>query len=521
MNVEELVLLAKYEYEELQKTSYPNYDIKELEGQYDSKKWLAAMQDINSLTSNGESRYDAVAKTTSGWAHKELQNFLKWMKYYDSGDYLKYKFASLWDEKNPGYFFSFKDKNYSTDFTKPEEPKVDRAVLTENNRKKMLSRLQSLKKILLSKESRELAGPEFDALIEAIYDLEKRISKLQKLSETTYIDLIIREANVLKHKNNTFSSEVLYKFAQINSTEPVSPTQDKKMEQNTTTELPSPNQNITTTLPPPSPPAPPTQMQGVPGNIPGEAPGQVNPGNKVVKPTDNVEGIKGFVNKLQGNIDDNPSEDELYVSDFVVEAQVNDSVPEPISVKEPLNIDPKAPVQKPQLSNTNLDQKIDELFKGITVKDVVVKLEEISQVYKQRELPRQLAIVDMMLSSLNLNSYFEALSEAENRAIESNNYITVRIDEMLSKLRGALDTKDLDLIKKDRPISPEAESVRKNLENQEALDDKKKQVKKDLENQAIMSQIKEEPEITVNENDLNKPEAPKPAAPQQPVPPVK
>lgn len=480
---------------EFNKLAYPSYTISDLEAPYDTSKWTSSMQRIAQLQSSGLSRYEAVSDVTKGWERKELNNFLHWMKYYTSGDYVKYKFASLL-EHAPNYFMSFK-QDTPGDFSvkKPDD--------SESLKRKMISRINSLKKILLTESAREIAGLEYSSMMDLIYDLEKKVHALRKISSSnkTYIDLIIKQANKSKKINNSFGYELFTKFAQVTSNEAVSPTQDAKTEQNAS-EPQKPNQNIQTKLTPPPAPASPVTMSGVPGNIPGEGPGQTDKGSNVVKPTSNVEGIKGFVSKLQNNVEQSVNDsDDLYISEsddgFVIEAQLT----------------------TPQPSSSSVDAAMDAALDNVTIRDVVNKLEQISQIFKQREIPRELSKVDMMLNRLNLSSYFSSLSEALNRSLDSNNYIAIRIDEMLSQLKGSLDTPGIELTKPDKPVSDQAKQVKDNLENEQAMEDRKKQMKKDLENQALESQVKEEPEIIVNEEDLNKP-APVPVAPvnQAPMP---
>ncbi len=496
MTIDQILKEATIEFNKL---AYPSYTISDLESPYDTNKWNASMQRIAQLQSSGLTRYEAVGDVTKGWDRKELNNFLHWMKYYDSGDFVKYKFASL-SGNSPGYFMSFKDNSGAADFSINPVKKPDDS---ESLKRKMISRINSLKKILLSESAREIAGLEYSSMMDLIYDLEKKVHALRKisLSNKTYIDLIYKQANKCKRINNSFGYELFTKFAQVTSNEAVSPTQDSKTDQQSS-EPQNTTQNIQTKLPPPPSPASPVTMSGVPGNIPGEGPGQTDKGNKVVKPTENVEGLKGFVSKLHGNIEDSINDsDDLHIFDednedgFTVEAQ---AIPQ-----QPTQLQPQSSV----------DAAMDAALNNVTIKDVVDKLEQISQIFKQREIPRELSKVDMMLNRLNLSSYFSSLSEALNRALDSNNYIAIRIDEMLSQLKGSLDTPGIDLTKPEKPVSDQARMVKDNLENEQALEDKKKQMKKDIENQALESQIKEEPEITVNENDLNNPATTLPVAP--------
>lgn len=479
MNIEKILNLVENEVKET--FAYPNNTFQNIEAAYDTKKWIKAMSSIKNMENKGVSKFDAVYSSTKGWEKVELDNFLKWMKYYESGDYLKYKYASLWYHgDSPGYFLNIKDNNSAADFSlKVKEEQEEKEEKIEKQRKKILSRIESLEKQLSTKEAKELAGPEFDNLIEVIYDLKKKIRKLEKVADSNkiYSDLFVRKASKCLSENKQFSYELLTKFAQ--------------------------------TLAPAPPPAP-IEPVGNPGNLPGEAPGQVDSGNEPPSnptPSSNISGVKGFINKIKGNDTKDVGKDELYVYDGELLSVAQIVPPEATPQQNELNItekDLKPATPTTETSNKitvhDFDHQIDNLFKNVTIEDVVAKLDELSQIFKRREIPRQLSIVDMMLDSLNLSSYFTSLSEASNRALESNNYISVRIDEILSKLRGAMKTKEIDLLgtQEDQSKDPVVDNVKKNLKNEEEAEKRKKEMRKEIENQALLSE-KKEPEIEIKE----------------------
>ena len=86
----------------------------------------------------------------------------------------------------------------------------------------------------------------------------------------------------------------------------------------------------------------------------------------------------------------------------------------------------------------NLDSKLDATFDSVTMEEIVSRVGRISKYYKVREMPRRLARVDMMFDSKGISSFFPSLSEAQNKALEANNYIATRIDDILSKVRGSM-----------------------------------------------------------------------------------
>lgn len=460
------------------KEAYPNYNYRDPQKFYDLNKWVLAMQKINSMTQNGMDKYSSIDQTTKGWKEKELSDFLNWMKYYESGDFIKYKYASLYNSpNNPGYYLKLnKDKeqtNFQPDFSSTEEIQEEdndsieeHKRQVENTKNKVLSRLRSIDKIIDSEYGRELLGSGYEEFVDLIYSLMKKFKTIKKASKsnTIYNDLIIREANIALRDNNLDLYNFAIKLAQ-------------------------------SVAPPPAQNPPPVNVQGSPGLIPPQPPS--DPANQNPDPTkmnkpNKGGGIKDFVAKLDGDyqdLEDNQSSNDGEI--FVTEAQV--AVSPGIPKKEP------TPVVKEdgdiETSHyTNYDNAIDNLFRNIKIEDVVFKLEQLSNVFKDREIPRQLAIIDMMLSALNLSPMFPGLSESHNKALESNNYILTRIDDILSKLRGAIKTTPMDLeFKPKEPSDQRANKILDNLKEEEILDNKKKQMRKQLENEAI----KETPEIEV------------------------
>jgi len=473
------------------KEAYPNYSYKEPEKQYDLNKWVLTMQKAQSMVNQGMDKYSSIDQVTKGWGTKELNDFLNWMKYYESGDFVKYKFASLYDSPtNPGYYLHIKNNNeFKPDFNKAEsaeetedsesESEEEKQNQVNKVREKVLSRLKSIDKVIDSEYGKELLGSGYDEFVELVYSLMKKFRKLKKASKsmTTYNDLIIREANICLKNKKQEHYEFLLKVAQ--------------------TAAPTPAQNI-----------PPTEPTGSPSLLPSQGPGMVPPPNSTPDlATPKGKGIKDFVNKLKGDLS-SMEEDHQKAEDtiLVTEAQVIPINQAKDGLKKP----------EPPTVKNNYDAAIDNLFANVKIEDVVQKLESLSHIFKEREIPRQLAIVDMMLSALNLSPMFPGLSESHNKALESNNYILTRVDDILSKLRGATKTPLIDLENKDKQVNdPRAKQIKENLQQEEALDNKKKEMRKQLENEAL----KETPEIEITEEPAPQVVQEKPAPAPAPIPP--
>jgi len=577
------------------KKAYPNYDqYMNIPSQHDMKKWMETVQNIYKMEHSGHSRVASIRQATSGWKVTETFDFLNWLRFYEQGAHLKYKMAQLWYENGaPGYFLHVKPDpvkepepqvtGKDIDFAREESSiNAEKRQVIEKQRNKIIGRLDSAEKLLRSPDGQTFAGPELDALMEAIYQLKRKIQMVNKLSTSTrlYEDMIVREANILQRQGFVKAAELLHSTAQANNPPPAG-----------TGALGGIN-----ILPPPvSPDSPSAPLNpGAPGGLPSMGPGmpqnapagtgapEVGPNessptnlkgvSKGPEPTagagpasmapdqSSPDGIQGFLANMDTSKmttqDDKAvaDDDELEVHDaaplevqdedhlMVTEGQaVAGGIDEPITTTPaPVRPDPIVPpvmdepatetplevteddVAQPPASEqgeapsaSDFDAKVDAVFSNITVADVVAKLEDIAKIYKTREVPRQLGVVDMMLDSLGLASYFPALSEAINKSLESNNYISTRLDEILSRLRGAISSgKDIDL-RGGGAEKPEVVGIKKNLTDADEKEKRRKQQRKEMEIAELEGGGKEVPEVEIEE-DLG-PKAP--ARPRPPIPP--
>ena len=72
--------------------SFPNFDENmPMQPTYDLGKWMSCMKNIYIKTHLGASRNDAIEQITQSWDISERRAFLDWMRYYESGDFKKYK----------------------------------------------------------------------------------------------------------------------------------------------------------------------------------------------------------------------------------------------------------------------------------------------------------------------------------------------------------------------------------------------------------------------------------------------
>ena len=505
--------------------SYPNYSEHMATQQtYDLNKWMTAMKDIYIKLHLGASKNESVDQVIHEWNPMEKREFLTWLKYYESGDHLKYKRAQhsyyvnddinyfLPNPKSPAVPSPIRNMNehitnipqeaeHVAQQRKNELSKEEKIKIIEDQRRKILGRLNSAEKLLSSQQGQVFAGPDFERLLSAIYELKKQIQTVNKmsLSAQTIVDLIIRQANILKLQGHDSASGFMIKFAQN------TPGDFSMNLGDTPAGGSQPQGGGSLDNPPPDL----TQPPGGPG-----ASTEITDDSAVGKFIENLEDFGITTEEDEDSDDKNVVKDEVIIdddvmldqevvpedNDLVVHAQAFPDAPaagpkspdlvpgpepaQPVKPAENLEVDSPAPDpetaggigitpdQAREVPNTtplknDFDALIDSAFSNLTIADVVKKLEEINKIFRNREIGRQLAIVDVMLDHLGLAPYFPTLAEATNKQLEANQYCLTRIEDILSKLRGTMETAKIDLTNENQKLSPESEGVKNNLEQEE------------------------------------------------------
>ena len=437
----------------------------------------------------------------------------------------------------------------------------------EEIRAKWLSRLDSAERIARTQEAHMLAGNELNAILTAIHDLKRKILTVNKVSTSTrlYEDLIVRQANILT-KNGFFKgAEALHKLAQAMPAVPEAnnplqvggaPGNLPGLGPGMTPDASISNNDPAASLDPgaaaenpsavgsptaiPTDPAATGMTQSSPTN--NQTPGQNSPS----------AGMSEFLKGMEepGTFEDEDEEREqeehgkiapaslalglklqaalvlehFLIHGFVREAQMvpeDMPTPEPTEVKEDVGEGLAEQGPDPEAkAGTDFDKVIDTAFQQLTIADVVSKLEDLTKVFKVREIPRQLAIVDMMLDRLGLASFFPSLGECVQKSHEANNYVSTRLETILSGLRGTMPTKNLDLEGDNAPTaSPEAQAAQSKLQQAQETEQNRKKMSKDLANRELENAGKPKPDLEVAE-DLGAAPAQMPTPPPAPAPAV-
>ena len=88
---------------------------------------------------------------------------------------------------------------------------------------------------------------------------------------------------------------------------------------------------------------------------------------------------------------------------------------------------------------------------------ILQKLEGLSKFLKERSLIRELSEVDIMMSELQMQSYFPELAEAQAKLIDAFSYASSKIESSIAKMRGGLEEKE-------KAMQPIPEEPSKDLE---------------------------------------------------------
>ena len=517
----------------MKKLSYPVYDNLRYKNPHDLDKWINTLNTINYYKQS--QHVDVTNKIIKDWDDNEKFDFVQWVKFYQEGVHLKYKtaqkksyyangdyFLPLADqiiEDKPKFYHPGKlieDKSFAKDDLQEKEKKE----VISKIRAKILARLKAAEKLLESEDSHLLLGSEYDSVIDSLYELKKTISKINKSANSgkIYTDLIIREGNKLSRDGLFKAAKCFYVIAQ---------TASQEVGQVTNSIQPSIQGGAQPSLETPIEGAGSTNVADATTNdasLPAELPPESSKPEddsvtrflKNLNPSEKLESDDSF------EVEDEEEQFDVYDGEFVVKAQLAPAQPETPEVaatpevsQEPA-IEVEDDKEKNHALNTLFDSKLDNILGEVKLSDIVSKLEQISNIFKNRELPRQLSLVDLMLNKLDLASYFPELAEATNKSLESNNYVSTRIDSMLARLYSQMNVGKIDLNGGEKVTSPEIDALKQNFDKKEEENILKHKLKEKKESDKLKQEVM--PEAPAIEVDDIAPDATQaPAAPQKPA----
>lgn len=527
------------------KNAYPNFSAEGLNAKpsYNLSKWIMAMREIYANLHVGKTFKDAFAIITHNWDIVEKKDFSVWLEYYQGNNHHKYtKVANFYVNDIPGYLLP-NPKNVPSpivpaqlndptdivknDFQEKLEQKEKRLKI-ENQRKKIIGRLHAAIKHLTSYEGQMLTGDEYDRLLTSMYELLRQFQTVNKvsLSNQLYCDLIIRQANKLNKVGYNKSASFLLKFAQNTPGKfdfPQGP-------------LPIASQNSNGVAGSLSNDTPPLSALA-PSPVKSEEKDENNPLHELLE---NLETAGLTDSNLNEDEEDEADEkdDLIFDLDIDLDVDLDDDLMVNAQVAPSNNLPKAAPISPKPLEDLsdvsldaenaederihadtrvekNIDAILDNALSNITIEDIINKIEDVNSIFQNRTIARELSIIDLMLSTLGLSSYFNNLSEIIQKNHEASNYSISRLSDILTKLRGAAVNTQIDL-NKEQEISPNMQQVQRNLQSQKDKEEARREMRKKIEEEEINS------ELTPPSNTLENPDViqtPVETAPLKQVPP--
>ncbi len=437
---------------------------------FNTQRWIKALNDINMKRRLfGISKESAIIAETKGWTEMEINKFKDWVNFYEQGGHLVYKTAQTFTTDSgisvpfnnsnnnvvkmapiPGLMEQNKEDDFEAEMIqrKLEQKKIDQAEAFKKIRSSVIGRISSAKKLLSSEIGRNFVGEEYEKLLTSLLQLEKDILVLK--NDKMLLDVVARAEASLIAQGHSDVAFMLVKIAQDNPFGDAPPPPDgqppeedgKSVKQdlidtlNETSANPSKNEHPDNEAlraevekeraekeaeedkkkePPAEPATPPASPAASPAPPP-EA-----------EATPQATAAYNWANYRTA---------ELKNFEIVCETIENIS-------KSTRQIFKLAQMRTPGAGSVATkyfeEDALDKAFANIKLSDVIRRMQALSKVFKNREIARQLSIIDLMLDKLGIAGLFPQLAEATKSALESNQYSSIRIEEVLSKLMSVMD----------------------------------------------------------------------------------
>jgi hypothetical protein len=354
----------------------------------DVDKWVRALGDLHTMMQAGHGRDMAAVQVLEGWDPMEKLDSEAWARYYEKGDHEKYGIRRSAAAAVPA-FQTPQQLGVPAEPLKvgPGRPRQTERT-PESIRKAFISRLNSAEKLLYDYKEVWPANV-LGKLYEYLAELKRMIFTLE--TKASMVDCIYRTAGQWDRGGFPEGATYLRKIAQEPGGDIAS--QIEKA-------LTGREYEGGAAAPPPEEGMPPMPPEGVPAA----------PGAEVAMPPPPAEGEAAMPPPPEG----------------APPAGAGEELP-------PMEPPPPAPETPEETKSPESNP-----FASSTVQDVLEILEPMVQRLKAREEFRELSKADMMLDALNIASHFPELTEAVSHLLETNNYVVIRLDKMIGKLKGGL-----------------------------------------------------------------------------------
>lgn len=463
-------------------------------------KWMQSMRDTYAQAQSGLGWENAFDNVTADWDDMEKQDFKRWLSFYQQDAHNKYKTAQFAPShiENGGSFIPNVDHLRSAlpnrvpdmspfvvhqDVNNVQERQLQKEHI-EKKIQSLIGRLNSAEKIATNpqvqvalKKCLQMSVEEWVSMLQKL-KREIQLAPMRVSTSSLIEDIIYKNANQIYSSGNRPAAVMLLKVAQ--GIIPMAP-------------------------------------GAVPPMTPGDVPMGGQPvGEEEVEPATGTppKAISEFLENLNGDdvsdINDDEEESEEEDDDFakitvtaqaapplgppggdappdleVSEDELGNPSPQPDLTQEPPapapmpEAAPPAPSSSASLSGDPFDRALSD----VKISDIVARLEGIASMFKNRQIARQLSIIDLMMDKTGIAPFFPTLAEAMRSALESNQYCQSRIEEILAKLRGTISTPMSQHMEGEMSGQNNEDEVKSQLAQQEDADKARKQRRKLIQDQ--------------------------------------
>lgn len=435
------------------KVSYPNYSADTQIKKYDILKWKSALKDIIIRTRLYGNREKAIAYATRDWGDMDEKiDFEHWAKQQEQGINKLYRVALFDSAPRLQYIPGLNPTGERPGFEENIRSTVDEPI--ERIKQKVLSRLHSIKKILSTKDGPRILGSNYQRIMKSLLDLEADILGVKNASMIE--DLILRTGNALDYIGcDDFVVSNIKKIAQMSldeiSLDSVDSVEKPKKEEK---EIEPENENGREAIDEfvrrirgyKSENMVPENIERKFDEIVDELKEKVATPQWVNTETNELKELEKVANKILATINilkySNIKKGQAVqpvMAEPTIESKFEGDLPIDINKERPTKTpEPKLPIDKEIKKEIINNNSFENAFKNITISDAVNTLEALSKVFKNREIARQLSIIDLMLDQLGISGFFPSLAEATRSALESNQYCQSRVEDVLSRLLSAV-----------------------------------------------------------------------------------
>ncbi len=440
---------------------------------YNLSKWVDSMRQIYAYRQRGYGSQKAFNIVTHKWDEMEKKDFDHWMKFYQSNGHLAYKTAQL----RPKYYIPGDDSGpipfdvlratlpKSYEAMNAEDAKVRHLEEKKHEEKddvsekvtKLVGRLNSAEKLFTSVDFKKVLGDEYEEWLECLHKLKRIIYSKQPKTASMVGDLIVRQGNKLKADGFKKASKLMNIIAAW---------QEQTMYQFDEA-IGIPFFKCAQTAPPELG----DMGLGDSTDIMGESPGGTSEDGRDL--SDPEGAMREFIENIGGEKSEETKEASFEEDDAMIIVAEDgfyrfaQAAPSPISEpKKDIPLPEAGPVKTEDGNAERGDHAIDAALKNIKLPDVIAKLEELVQFYRNRQISRELLIVDLMLEALGISAFFPSMAEASKSSLDSNQYVLTRLEDILAKLRGASAVE-----------TGEMETIKDKLQHQSENQDKRKEEK--------------------------------------------